>query len=77
MLKKLKLELYGVRLFLSKMTLREKTFIEFLFPVLLLTAKTNFQNLYESQIVIWFHINGQIKKEADTNHEMVNVENQS
>ena len=52
MLKKLKLELYGVRLFLSKMTLREKTFIEFLFPVLLLTAKTNFQNLYESQIVI-------------------------
>ena len=52
MLKKLKLELYGVRLCLSKMTLREKTFIEFLFPVLLLTAKTNFQNLYESQIIL-------------------------
>ena len=67
MLKKLKVDLYGVGLFLSKMMLREETITEFLFAVYSKLRKQIFKT-YMSHKFCWFYINGQIKKEADTNH---------
>ena len=53
MLKKLKVDLYGVGLFLSKMMLREETITEFLFAVYSKLRKQIFKT-YMSHKLSWF-----------------------